>query len=135
MTPVAQSAAELLAEDGVSVTLVDARWVKPLDLEIISSAASGHRLLVTVEENTGLGGFGAAVLEALSDLGLEAPVLRLSIPDCFVTHGATSRLLDEVGLTPEGIRGAILGRLLDLPTTDARETITDDAPAARRRSR
>ncbi|MDZ4178294.1 MAG: 1-deoxy-D-xylulose-5-phosphate synthase [Coriobacteriia bacterium] len=135
MTPVAESAAELLAEDGVSVTVVDARWVKPLDLEVISSAAAVHRLIVTIEENTGLGGFGAGVLEVLSDLGLEAPVLRLAIPDCFVTHGATSRLLDEVGLTPEGIRGAVLGRLLDLPATDARETMTDDAPAARHHTR
>ena len=115
MVTVAEEAAELLAEEGVSASVVNARWVKPLDFEIIGWAASNHRLVVTVEENTAIGGFGSAVCEAISDLGVQAPVLRLAVPDCFVTHGAMPKLLSEIGLTPEGVTGAILGRLLDLP--------------------
>ncbi|MBA4370796.1 MAG: 1-deoxy-D-xylulose-5-phosphate synthase [Coriobacteriaceae bacterium] len=113
MVQVAEGAADLMALDGVRASVVNARWVKPLDLETVSWAA-GHPLVVTIEENTGLGGFGAAVLESLSDLGAEVPTLRLSIPDCFVTHGAMPRLLEEVGLTPEAVRGAVLGRLMDV---------------------
>ncbi|MBE0476002.1 MAG: 1-deoxy-D-xylulose-5-phosphate synthase [Coriobacteriia bacterium] len=114
MVGIAEEAADLLAADGVKVSVVNARWVKPLDLETVSAAAARHPLLVTVEENTGMGGFGGAVLEALADLDLEVPVLRLSIPDCFVTHGATQRLFADVGLTPEDVRAAVLGRLRDL---------------------
>lgn len=113
MVETAQLAADQLAEAGVSASVVNVRWVKPIDLETIGSAA-GHHLVVTLEENTGEGGLGAAVMEALSDLGLTTPVLHLAIPDCFVTFGATDKLLEEVGLTPEGVRDAVLGRLSDL---------------------
>ncbi|MCE5191713.1 MAG: 1-deoxy-D-xylulose-5-phosphate synthase [Actinomycetia bacterium] len=132
MVGVAERAAELLAADGVSVSVVNVRWLKPLDLEMVVWAAK-HSLIVTVEENTGLGGLGAAVLEALADLGLDTPVLRLAVPDCFVTHGAMKKLLAEVGLTPEGVRGAILGRLLDVRTgSEERE---DGRTSGRRRTR
>lgn len=129
-----QEAARLLADDGVSASVLNMRWVKPLDLEAVAEAAGTHRLLVTVEENTGLGGMGAAVLEALTDLGIEVPVLRLSVPDCFVTHGAMGKLLAEVGLTPEGIRAAVLGRLMGLGTP-AHEGTADGASQSRRPSR
>jgi 1-deoxy-D-xylulose-5-phosphate synthase len=116
MTHTCMEAAELLAAQGVSASVVNARWIKPLDLEAISWAANSHRLVVTVEENTGMGGFGSGVCEALADLRLAVPVLRLAIPDCFVTHGATSRLLSDVGLTAEGVATAVVGRLDDLGT-------------------
>jgi 1-deoxy-D-xylulose-5-phosphate synthase len=137
MTGAAERAASLLAQDGVSASVVNMRWVKPLDLETVSWAAAGHRLLVTVEENTGLGGMGAAVLEALADLGSTPPVLRLSVPDCFVTHGAMDKLLAEVGLTPEGIRAAVLGRLagIDGAPAVAPEDAIDDSTPSRRRPR
>jgi 1-deoxy-D-xylulose-5-phosphate synthase len=122
----ADAAAELLAEQGVEATVVNLRWVKPLDLAMIAWAAAEHPLVVTVEENTGAGGAGAAVLEALSDMGYVVPLLRLSIPDCFVTHGDTDRLLAEVGLTPEGIRDAVVGRLTDLG--DREGTSHDTSP-------
>lgn len=142
MVTVAEKAADELAETGVSASVVNARWIKPLDLEMVARAATGHRLIVTVEENTGVGGFGSAVCEALSDLAIDAPVLRLAVPDCFVTHGAMGTLLDEVGLTPEGVRGAVLGRLMDLggPSAAVRSHPGDseregaaDAEAAHRR--
>ncbi|MBE0417348.1 MAG: 1-deoxy-D-xylulose-5-phosphate synthase [Coriobacteriia bacterium] len=135
MVGAAQAAADLLETDGVSASVVNLRWIKPLDLETVSWAACSHRLVVTVEENTGIGGVGGAVLEALSDLAIEVPVLRLSIPDCFVTHGAMDKLLAEVGLTAEGIRGAVLGRIEGLPEHAAHAEDTDGPAASRRRSR
>ncbi len=109
--PMCEAAAEILAGQGVSASVVNARWVKPLDFETVSWAASEHRLVVTVEDNTSMGGFGGAVCEALADLGLATPVLRMAIPDCFVTHGAMPKLLSDVGLTAESIAAAALGRL------------------------
>ena len=117
MTHTCLAAADLLEAAGVSASVVNARWIKPLDLESISWAANSHRLVVTVEENTGMGGFGSGVCEALADLRLTVPVLRLAIPDCFVTHGATSRLLSDMGLTPEGVTAAVVGRLDDLTSS------------------
>jgi 1-deoxy-D-xylulose-5-phosphate synthase len=111
MGGVAEEATRLLAERGVSAGVVNMRWVKPLDVDAVLAAARGHRLVVTVEENTERGGFGAGVCEVLSDAAVEAQVLRLAIPDRFITHGAMSVLLDEVGLTPEGVCAAVLARL------------------------
>ena len=127
-----EAAAEILAEQGVSASVVNARWVKPLDFEMVSWAASEHRLVVTVEENTSMGGFGGAVCEALADLGLLTPVLRMAIPDCFVTHGAMAKLLSDVGLTAESIAAAALGRLEDIPwprADGADETVVAEAKA------
>jgi len=132
MVGASHAAADLLANDGVSASVVNMRWVKPLDLETVSWAANAHRLIVTVEENTGAGGFGAAVLEGMSDLGLDTPVLRLSVPDCFVTHGAMNKLLEEVGLTPEGISAAVLGRWNGLDQTPSTGSVADGTPQSRR---
>ncbi|NTW29105.1 MAG: 1-deoxy-D-xylulose-5-phosphate synthase [Coriobacteriia bacterium] len=114
MVGVCEDAAELLAVRGVSASVVNARWIKPLDTEVISWAASEHALVVTVEENTTIGGFGAGVCEVLADLRLQVPVLRLAIPDCFVTHGAMSRLLADVGLTSDGVAASVLARMADM---------------------
>ena len=132
MLGVAEEAASLLAQDGVESRVVNMRWVKPMDLEAVTDAARCS-LVVTIEENTGVGGFGAGVLEALADLGSDVPVLRLSIPDCFVTHGHPDQLLAEVGLTPEGVRAAVLGRMADVWATHGRRI--DDRAQDRRRAR
>ena len=116
MVGVCEEAATLLSDAGVSARVLNMRWVKPLDSAAVADAAGRHRMLVTVEENTSCGGFGSAVLETLSDAGLTVPVLRLSVPDCFVTHGAMSTLLDDVGLTPEKVCEAVLDRLGGLGT-------------------
>jgi 1-deoxy-D-xylulose-5-phosphate synthase len=142
MVATCELAAEALADKGVSASVINARWVKPLDLEAVSSAALNHRLVVTVEENTAMGGYGGAVCEALADLGIQVPVLRLAVPDCFVTQGAMSRLLGDVGLTADGIAGAVLGRLEDVPAGGTKslsipvaEAKVHDAQPHRRHSR
>jgi 1-deoxy-D-xylulose-5-phosphate synthase len=114
MVSVAEAAADLLATDGVAARVVNMRWVKPVDVTAVRDAAEGCPLIVTVEESTCEGGFGAAVLESLSDMGMAAPVMRLAVPDCFVTHGAMKLLLSDIGLTPEGVRDSVLGRLREL---------------------
>jgi 1-deoxy-D-xylulose-5-phosphate synthase len=99
----ALAAADLLAERGLEATVVDARFAKPLDAELLRRLASEHELLVTVEEGVLAGGFGSAVWELLSEHGLVPHVLRIGLPDRYVTHGAPPLLHEEVGFTPERI--------------------------------
>jgi 1-deoxy-D-xylulose-5-phosphate synthase len=96
-------AAELLAEGGIEVTVVDARFAKPLDAELLASLASEHELLVTVEEGVLAGGFGSAVWECLNDGGVAPRILRVGLPDRYVTHGKPALLHSEVGYTGKAI--------------------------------
>lgn len=113
MVDVAEQAAEILSGQGISAEVVNMRWLKPIDRAAILNAAS-RPLVVTLEENTGEGGFGGAVMEALADDGKTVPVLRIAVPDCFVTHGQTSMLLEEIGLTPEQVAGRVADRLAEI---------------------
>jgi 1-deoxy-D-xylulose-5-phosphate synthase len=100
----ALEAASLLQKQGIDSTVVNARFVKPLDGELISSLAAGCRRLITVEENALQGGFGSAVLELLEERGLtEIQVRRLGIPDVFVEHGPQDFLRQKYGIDAEGI--------------------------------
>ncbi|HET6507516.1 MAG TPA: 1-deoxy-D-xylulose-5-phosphate synthase [Baekduia sp.] len=101
----ALEAADLLAEqDDLDVTVVDARFAKPLDVELMSTLAGDHELLVTVEEGVLAGGFGSAVWEALNDRGVAVPrMLRVGLPDRYVTHGKPALLHAEVGFTGRDI--------------------------------
>ncbi len=113
--PVALGAAELLeADHGIEPTVADARFAKPLDGELIASLAADHDLLVTVEENVLAGGFGSAVVEHLSDNDLagEVRVLRIGLPDRYVTHGKPALLREEVGLTPEAVAAKVAEAVL-----------------------
>ncbi len=113
--PVALGAAELLeAEHGVEPTVADARFAKPLDVDLMTELATEHELIVTVEENVLAGGFGSAVLEELADRDAlaETRVLRLGLPDRFVTHGKPALLREEVGMTPESVAGRVAEALL-----------------------
>ncbi len=96
-------AAERLAEQGLSVAVVNARFAKPIDEEGIVSLAKKIGRVLTVEENTLLGGFGSAVLETLAEHGVQVPVKRIGLPDIFIEHGAPALLREKYGLTPEGI--------------------------------
>ena len=100
----ALEAASLLQKQGIDSTVVNARFVKPLDGELIGSLLSGCRRLITVEENALQGGFGSAVLELLEERGLtEIQVRRLGIPDVFVEHGPQDFLRQKYGIDAEGI--------------------------------
>ncbi len=114
MVSVAEKAAELLAEAGVTATVLNARWIKPIDADSVVELAATHRLLVTIEESTSMGGYGSAVCEVLADKGALAFVERIAVPDCFVTHGAMSLLLTDLGLTPGGVFETVMGRLARL---------------------
>lgn len=100
-------AAALLSEHGIAATVVNARFAKPLDTELILPLARRIARVVTVEEGCRTGGFGSAVLEALMDAGLAVPTLRIGIDDRFVTHASRSQLLEMLGLTPTGIAQTI----------------------------
>lgn len=114
MVGVALRAAEILHTRGISCTVANARFVKPLDELAIMEMARTHELLVTIEESALAGGFGSAVGELLLDRHAQTEVLRLGIPDRFVTHGATTQLLAEVGLTPDHVAAAVERRLAPL---------------------
>jgi 1-deoxy-D-xylulose-5-phosphate synthase len=99
----ALAAADILADHGILVTVADARFAKPIDAGLVAQLAAEHELLVTVEEGVLAGGFGSAVWETLSDAGLSARILRVGLPDRYVTHGAPRLLHEEVGFTGERI--------------------------------
>jgi 1-deoxy-D-xylulose-5-phosphate synthase len=105
----ALAAAELLAADGVAVTVADARFAKPIDTGLMVQLASEHDLLVTVEEGVLAGGFGSAVWETLNDSGTGGElrglprIIRVGLPDRYVTHGKPALLHEEVGFTAERI--------------------------------
>ena len=99
----ALEAADLLAEHGISVTVADARFAKPIDAGLAAQLAAEHDLLVTVEEGVLAGGFGSAVWETLSDAGIAPRILRVGLPDRYVTHGTPGLLHEEVGFTGQRI--------------------------------
>ncbi len=112
---VALQAAELLRNKGLEPTVADARFAKPLDGEMVERLAADHDLLVTVEENVLAGGFGSAVLEhaedAFSDGTERARILRVGLPDRYVTHGKPALIREEVGLTGEAVAERVLSAL------------------------
>jgi 1-deoxy-D-xylulose-5-phosphate synthase len=110
----ALGAAELLAERGLDVTVADARFAKPLDTGLLAQLAAEHDLLVTLEEAVLQGGFGTAVWESLSEgPGARTRIVRIGLPDRYVTHGAPNLLHEEVGFTPERIAERIEAAVLE----------------------
>ena len=98
------NAAEMLAEEGIEATVINCRFVKPLDEELILQVINETDLLITVEEHALAGGFGSALLEFLTDKEChKTKVIRMGIPDTFVKHGPQKALLERYGLTAEGI--------------------------------
>ncbi|MDY0383421.1 1-deoxy-D-xylulose-5-phosphate synthase [Trichlorobacter sp.] len=115
----AYDAAEALASQGINMTVVNARFVKPLDRELIQSLAQRFGRLVTVEENVLQGGFGTAVLELLEEQGISGvPVLRLGYPDQYIEQGEQHELRSIYGLDAAGITAA-LRRFITLDATGA----------------
>jgi 1-deoxy-D-xylulose-5-phosphate synthase len=109
----------LEAGEELNATVVNMRFVKPLDHGLVAELARSHDLLVTIEDNVIEGGAGSAVAESLAAQGLEARLLHLGLPDRFVDHGDQAQLLAQVGLNRDGIVASIGARLADLPQARA----------------
>ena len=113
---VALDAAGLLAEQGLRPTVADARFAKPLDTELVTRLAAEHELVVTIEENALPGGFGGAVLEHVEDTftgpdSERGRIIRIGIPDRYVTHGKPALLREEAGLTGPVVAERVLTAL------------------------
>ncbi len=104
----------LQAGEALNATVVNMRWAKPLDIELLTKIAATHDALVTVEEGAVMGGAGSAVLEALQDLQQLKPVLVLGVTDAFTEHGDPVKLLAEMGLDASGIQASIEKRFSTL---------------------
>jgi 1-deoxy-D-xylulose-5-phosphate synthase len=109
----ALAAADELQGQGIAVTVVDARFAKPIDAGLMAQLAAEHDLLVTVEEGVLAGGFGSAVWETLNDAGLTPRILRVGLPDRYVTHGKPALLHEEVGFTGERIAARVAAAIDD----------------------
>lgn len=103
-----------LKEMGYSCTLVNARFVKPIDTDCIKELCGEHRLLVTMEENVKSGGYGEKVLDFLTASGLPAQILNIAIPDEYVEHGNVDLLYQEVGIDARSVTGRIIEKYITI---------------------
>ncbi|RSS66700.1 1-deoxy-D-xylulose-5-phosphate synthase [Streptomyces sp. WAC06614] len=106
--PMCLEVADLLDKQGISATVVDPRWVKPVD-EALAPLAERHRVVVTVEDNGRTGGVGSAVSQALRDAGVDVPLRDFGIPQRFLDHAPRKEILAEVGLTAPDIARQVTG--------------------------
>ncbi|HCC33287.1 MAG TPA: 1-deoxy-D-xylulose-5-phosphate synthase [Clostridiales bacterium] len=132
MVQPAAEAARLLEREGLDPSVLDARFVKPLDGAAIEELARRHGSILTVEEHILAGGFGSAVSEYLLNAGISRRVRMqcLALPDRPLPHGPADRLRQDAGLTPEGIAAA--GRCLDAVGAERREPVTRAGEAVAR---
>ena len=111
MVSVAMRAAMALMEKGVSCGVIDARFIKPLDENMLRAAAEKYGLLVTLEDNVVSGGFGSAVNERLHAWGLKSDVLNLGVPDHFIEQGTVSQQMADCGLDVDSVAATVMRRL------------------------
>ncbi len=104
----------MLAGDALDATVVNMRWVKPIDTELLKQLSQTHDAFVTVEEHVIMGGAGSACNEALLQMGANKPVLNLGLPDEFIDHGDHQKLLAALGLSGQGIEQSIRDRFAHL---------------------
>jgi len=117
----AVQAAERLSKEGVSTAVVNARFVKPLDRDLMTEVAKRVRFVVTVEEGSKMGGFGSAVLEALSEAGVtDVTTKLLGLPDWYIEQGPQDLLRERYGLTGEGIYQSVKELIGQTPATKNR---------------
>jgi 1-deoxy-D-xylulose-5-phosphate synthase len=105
--------------EGINATVANMRFVKPLDVDLIQSLAADHDYFVTIEDGAIAGGAGSACLEALSNLGIQKPLLQLGLPDQFIEHGDYSLLMTKCGLDVEGIANSIKQRFPAILTVNS----------------
>ncbi|MFF5480092.1 1-deoxy-D-xylulose-5-phosphate synthase [Streptomyces sp. NPDC012935] len=108
LAPMCLEIAGLLDKQGITTTVVDPRWVKPVD-EAMAPLAERHRVVVTVEDNSRVGGVGSAVAQALRDAGVDVPLRDFGIPPRFLDHASRAEVLTEIGLTAPDIARQVTG--------------------------
>ncbi|MFJ6664402.1 1-deoxy-D-xylulose-5-phosphate synthase [Streptomyces sp. NPDC091383] len=123
LAPMCLEIAALLDRQGISATVVDPRWVKPVD-EAMAPLAERHRVVVTVEDNSRVGGVGSTVAQALRDAGVDVPLRDFGIPPRFLDHASRAEVLTEIGLTAPDIARQVTGLVAKL---DGRFDRTADA--------
>ena len=111
MIALAERAAALLEPQGLSCRIVNARFIRPLDTALLQSDAKAGRLIVTLENGVLAGGFGSAVEEALSEIGLRTAALKVGWPDAFIPQGTCSQLMERFGLNPAAVAERVRQRL------------------------
>jgi 1-deoxy-D-xylulose-5-phosphate synthase len=120
LAPLCLEAARLLQAQGITCTVVDPRWVKPVDAALPGLAAK-HRVVVTVEDNSRAGGVGSAISQALRDAEVDVPLRDFGIPPRFLDHGTRAEVLAEVGLTAPGIARQVTGLVARITGADSDE--------------
>ncbi|MFI6055201.1 1-deoxy-D-xylulose-5-phosphate synthase [Streptomyces violascens] len=108
LAPMCLEIADLLDAQGISTTVVDPRWVKPVD-EAMAPLAEQHRVVVTVEDNSRVGGVGSAISQALRDAGVDVPLRDFGIPPRFLDHASRGEVMAEIGLTAPDIARQVTG--------------------------
>ena len=107
MVDVAQNTLKLLKNDNINITLVNCRFIKPIDEKMLENIFKSHKTIITIEEGTVLGGFGSSILEYASLKNIKANIKVLGIPDQFIQHGPRSELLDDIGLSKNKLYNTI----------------------------
>ena len=122
MAHLAIEVAQRLADQGIGVTVVDPRWVKPVPDEVLAQSAR-HRLIVTIEDGVRVGGVGSVIAQAVRDSGVRTPLLDFGLPAQFLEHGRRPELMADLGLTAQDISRRVVeavagidARLADAPT-------------------
>ncbi|MFH8366649.1 1-deoxy-D-xylulose-5-phosphate synthase [Streptomyces sp. NPDC018031] len=130
LAPMCLEIAGLLDRQGISTTVVDPRWVKPVD-EALPGLAAGHRVVVTVEDNSRVGGVGSAVAQALRDAGVDVPLRDFGIPPRFLDHASRKEVMAEIGLTAPDIARQVTGLVARLDGRYGDSAAAAPAEAAR----
>ena len=123
MVETGRAVVDLLKKEGLNCTLVNARFVKPIDTEMIFQMADSHDLLVSLEDNSIVGGFGSQVAQVVASLH-QCRLVNFGLPDYFVSHGSIEQLFKEVGLDPASLSEKILAILKTYEKSEARSTLS-----------
>jgi 1-deoxy-D-xylulose-5-phosphate synthase len=111
MCALAEEAAKILEQDGISAAVINPRWIKPLDAATIEFFARSVDVVATIEDHVLHNGFGAAIIEHLADAGVATPVVRVGWPDQFVEHGSVGTLRKKHGITAQALVDKVKAQL------------------------